>query len=70
MGHVIDKLDSTQRCSVCRHFYWRPKGKSEQLPLYNTSGGRMCQRCIREVLWLDFEDKGRDPIRALGEVES
>lgn len=66
MGHVIAALDSTRRCLVCRHFYYSPDGTSEQLPIYPTTHGRMCRRCIQEVLWLDFRGKGRDPIAYLG----
>lgn len=64
MGRIIDTLDSTQRCMICRRFYHSPNGKSEQLPVFRTNHGLMCQRCIGEILWLDFRHKGTDPIIA------
>lgn len=67
MGRVIDALDNTKRCMICRRFYHSPHGKSEQLPVFRTTRGLMCQRCISEILWLDFRHKGRDPIAYLGE---
>lgn len=72
MGRVIDSLDKSKRCSICRRFYWKPKGKSEQLPLHPTAWGDSCQACISAVLWKDFGEfahrpNGTDPVAYLKE---